>query len=178
MEFSSLNFKIFYIEEQLKHLAMIFAMGITIDRTDYPTCTLRVTFRGRGIKGVSFTVYPERYDTKEAIDKHVEFRRNELAYAIKRADTISKERSTEYMIDAYRYAELCKKTLYGKAEPRIKRVIFNNPATIVFWADGTKTVVKAQDEEFDQEKGLAMAISKKILGNQGNYYEEFKKWLK
>lgn len=59
----------------------------------------------------------------------------------------------------------------------IKNVIFNDPATIVFWADGTKTVVKAENEKFDPEKGLAMAISKKVLGNKGNYYETFKKWL-
>ena len=60
----------------------------------------------------------------------------------------------------------------------IKKVIFNDPATIVFWEDGTKTVVKAQDEEFDPEKGLAMAISKKALGNQGSYYNVFKKWVR
>ena len=59
----------------------------------------------------------------------------------------------------------------------IKNVIFNNPATIVFWSDGTKTVVKAEGEPFDPEKGLAMAIAKKSLGNKGNYYNEFKKWL-
>ena len=59
----------------------------------------------------------------------------------------------------------------------IKNVIFNPPATIVFWRDGTKTVVKAKNEDFDPEKGLAMAISKKMLGNHGNYYETFKKWL-
>lgn len=53
---------------------------------------------------------------------------------------------------------------------RIKKVIFNNPATIVIWADGTKTVVKATDEEFDPEKGLAMAISKKALGNKREYF--------
>ena len=58
-----------------------------------------------------------------------------------------------------------------------KKVIFNDPATIVFWHDGTKTVVKAIDEPFDPEKGLAMAISKKYLGNEGNYYNTFKKWL-
>ena len=61
---------------------------------------------------------------------------------------------------------------------KIKKVIFNDPATIVIWVDGTKTVVKAQDgETYDPEKGLALAISKKALGNEGNYYEEFKKWL-
>ena len=41
---------------------------------------------------------------------------------------------------------------------RIKKVIFNDPATIVLWSDGTKTVVKAEGEPFDPEKGLAMAI--------------------
>ena len=62
-------------------------------------------------------------------------------------------------------------------KPKIKKVIFNNPATIIFWNDGTKTVVKANDEQFDPEKGMAMAISKKMLGNEGCYYETFKKWL-
>ena len=58
-----------------------------------------------------------------------------------------------------------------------KKVIFNDPATIVYWKDGTKTVVKAEDEPFDPEKGLAMAIAKKYLGNKGNYYDIFRKWL-
>lgn len=51
----------------------------------------------------------------------------------------------------------------------IKKVIFNNPATIVFWADGTKTVVKAKNEDFDPEKGLA-------LGNKGSYFNKIKRW--
>lgn len=59
----------------------------------------------------------------------------------------------------------------------IKDVIFNNPATIVLWADGTKTVVKAENEEFDPEKGLAMAIAKKALGNNYGYYDIFKKYV-
>ena len=59
----------------------------------------------------------------------------------------------------------------------IKNVIFNPPATIVFWTDNSKTVVKAENETFDPEKGLAMAIAKKTLGNKGNYYETFKKWM-
>ena len=71
-------------------------------------------------------------------------------------------------------------SIYGKKPrlvPRIKNVIFNDPATIVFWSDNTKTVVKAQDEPFDPEKGLAMAISKRALGNKFIYYNEIKKWL-
>lgn len=61
----------------------------------------------------------------------------------------------------------------------IKRVIFNDPATIIYWEDGTKTVVKVQDgEAFDEEKGFAMAVLKKMLGNEGNYYNEIRKWVK
>ena len=58
--------------------------------------------------------------------------------------------------------------------PEIKHVIFNDPATIVFWIDGSKTVVKAVNEPFDPEKGLAMAIAKRVLGNQGNYYNKLR----
>ena len=64
-------------------------------------------------------------------------------------------------------------------EKLIEKVIFNDPATIVIWQDGTKTVVKTQNgEKYDPEKGLAMAITKKALGNEGNYYNTFTKWLK
>lgn len=61
----------------------------------------------------------------------------------------------------------------------IKRVIFSDPATIVFWEDGTKTVVKTQDgEEYDKEKGLAMAVCKKVFGNERDYYHIFKRWMR
>ena len=61
--------------------------------------------------------------------------------------------------------------------PGIVKVIFNDPATIVIWEDGSKTIVKCDCESFDLEKGLAMAIAKKAFGNKGNYYETFKTWL-
>ena len=32
------------------------------------------------------------------------------------------------------------------------------------------------DEAFDPEKGLTMAITKKVLGNKGSYFDEIKKW--
>lgn len=80
------------------------------------------------------------------------------------------------------YAAISVATINQDQKPRldlgIKNVIFNYPATIVLWNDGTKTVVKAQgDDVYDPEKGLTMAIVKKLLGNQGNYYNELKKWL-
>lgn len=62
--------------------------------------------------------------------------------------------------------------------PKIKNVIFNEPATIVFWSDNTKTVVKCYEEPFDPEKGIAMAFVKKIAEMNGEigYYRQIKKW--
>lgn len=84
------------------------------------------------------------------------------------------------------FVEYCRRdveataALYNRMNPTIENVIFNPPATIVFWSDGTKTVVKDQGEVFgyDPEKGLAIAISKKMLGNNYSYYNVFAKWLK
>lgn len=60
----------------------------------------------------------------------------------------------------------------------IKDVIFNYPATIILWKDGTKTIVKAgEDEKYDPEKGFAMAVCKKMFGNEGNYYKVFKEYV-
>jgi len=48
--------------------------------------------------------------------------------------------------------------------PEIKEVIFNKPATVVYWKDGTKTVVKCgNDEPYDREKAVAMCFLKKML---------------
>lgn len=60
----------------------------------------------------------------------------------------------------------------------IDKVIINEPAMIVFWKDGTKTVVTAKDEAFDPEKGLAMAFAKKVLGNNYAAGGKFKAKLK
>lgn len=60
----------------------------------------------------------------------------------------------------------------------IKKIIFNDPATIIIWGNGDKTIVKCgEGETYDPEKGMAMAIAKHFLGDKGNYYETFKKWL-
>lgn len=61
--------------------------------------------------------------------------------------------------------------------PVIKQVIFNDPATIVVWYDDTKTVVKCQEgDTFDKEKGLAMAICKRLYGNESNFNNLIKNW--
>lgn len=49
----------------------------------------------------------------------------------------------------------------------IDRVIFNDPATIVFWKDGTKTVVKCHPEDtFDEEIGFMCCYLKRALSSK------------
>lgn len=55
--------------------------------------------------------------------------------------------------------------LYNTFE--IKDILVNGPATIVFWTDGTKTVVKCgPDDSYDIEKAVAMCFMKKDLGSR------------
>ena len=74
-----------------------------------------------------------------------------------------------------RLANVSKNELYRSNRKEIKRVIFNEPYTIVIWANGEKTIVKAQDgEPYDKEKGLAMCFAKYFLGNTCRYFDFFK----
>lgn len=71
-----------------------------------------------------------------------------------------------------------KKTASATNTAAIKDVIFAPPATIVYWSDGSKTVVKCSEKDaFDPEKGLAMAIAKRCGGNKGSYYKEIQNWV-
>ena len=82
-------------------------------------------------------------------------------------------------------AELAKQRLnsiYGVPKfnnpPTIKKVHFSGPMTVVIWEDGTKTLVKCSENDFfDCEKGLAMAIVKKMYGNDNSFHKIFKKWI-
>ena len=79
-------------------------------------------------------------------------------------------------VDALCYAMQVVKP-YKDTSP-IKKVIFNYPATIVLWNEGTKTGVKCERGDTDEEeKGFYMCVAKKALGNKGNFNNEFKRWL-
>ena len=90
---------------------------------------------------------------------------------------------TEMAIDySRRSTERIKKNdtvKFGMCSVSIRKVIFNDPATIVLWSDGTKTVVKCGPEDaYDMEKGLAMAIVKKMAGNDNRFHKVFKQYPK
>lgn len=76
-----------------------------------------------------------------------------------------------------KHSTLNTQTSWKIIQDNIVQVIFNEPATIIIWSNGEKTVVKTQDgEPFDREKGFLMAIAKFLADNKGNYYELIKKY--
>ena len=66
--------------------------------------------------------------------------------------------------------------ILGYKTTDIDRVIFNDPATIVFWKDKTKTVVKCHPEDtFDEEIGFMCCYLKRILSSKE--YTKFCEYL-
>lgn len=58
--------------------------------------------------------------------------------------------------------------LFHGQVPEIEKVIYNKPATIIFWKDGTKTVVKCSSADtYDPEIGFEKAILTKMFGRSG-----------
>lgn len=93
------------------------------------------------------------------------------------ADLVNTDDLLKEVIDKIQRIQILHEAFNWKHLP-IKKVIFNKPATVVIWDDGEKTVVKCgEKDEYDEEKGLAMAIVKRLCGNKGRYNEEFKKWI-
>ena len=61
--------------------------------------------------------------------------------------------------------------------PEIENVMYNDPATIVFWSDHTKTVAKCSGgDTYNPEMGLMVCIAKKYFGNYEKFRENFEKW--
>ena len=53
--------------------------------------------------------------------------------------------------------------------PKPVKIIYSPPATIVFWTDGTKTVVKcSMDDEYNEYYGFLCALGKKIFGTNSH----------
>ena len=58
----------------------------------------------------------------------------------------------------------------------IDKVVYSPPATIVFWKDGSKTVVKcSENDAFDPLVGIAFALMRKVYGKEYRKIEKYAK---
>jgi hypothetical protein len=60
--------------------------------------------------------------------------------------------------------------------PKVEKVLFRDPATIVWFSDGTKSVaICGYDDIYDRETGVAICLCKRMLGNK-EYRELMDEW--
>lgn len=109
------------------------------------------------------------------------FAKKYLAYQAAEIYTglVKAKREKDDRIDAMKYSLVLASPFFAQSKnPKIQRAIFNNPATIVYWTDGTKTVVKCSDgDTYSKESGLAMCFMKKMHGNDNRYHKVFKEFI-
>ena len=162
-------------------------MLMPVIRTDFDSCEMILEkpthaeqkIAKRGIDLADSTDSLEQSVLKQFVNEMTENVKGDPQFMLNRED----DRVFQYLVwdDAYTrelYNKIQKEKNKAIIESAIQRVIFNPPATIVFWRDGSKTVVKCGENDiFDPEKGLAMAISKRAFGDNRDYYEIFAKWV-
>lgn len=152
---------------------------MTIDYYDYNSyyCTDYII--------IAFVYRPTNEHWKYRVHKN-EISRKLEDWLIKQLTIKFIDKKLDDRLDAFRYSyREAFNTVHGFSRSssrvvEIKNVIFSGPCTIVQWSDGDKTIVKCENEDFDKEKGLAMAICKKFLGtnkSKSNYYDIFDKWI-
>ena len=111
-----------------------------------------------------FIDYPELYPTNT-------FKPIDIDITLSSRPTTAKKEEAKKPVDSFETKQSTNRRV------KIKDVIFSDPATVVFWNDNTKNDVKTRGgAKYDKEKGLSMAIIKKITGNTSNYYNIFKEW--
>lgn len=132
-----------------------------------PSCLKPVTYEAATVVPASIRYIGTAIAKPEATTIHIN-------------DIVSSYRSFKYSnkLEGVK-PDMNQKCNRSAADPlEIKNVYFNDPATVVIWNDGTKTIVRCSENDFyDPEKGLAMAIVKKVYGNGNSFHKIFKKWL-
>lgn len=81
--------------------------------------------------------------------------------------------------EAKRYIKNAKSPIsVGDEKPTIEKIHFSGDVTVVIWSDKTKTLVRRQNDEFDdREKAVLACIAKKFLGtnkSKSNWLDKIK----
>lgn len=125
------------------------------------------------IEGVTVDTGPEGTTTwTVSFDHTVADAKRDLDRSISDSMKRALERVYRYSIspDHIKSGVRTERTSYQVPE----KVIYNDPATVVIWPDGTKTVVKAHDGDlYDMRFGLLMALLRKARNNKRYDQYEF-----
>lgn len=106
---------------------------------------------------------------KDAFDTIFDFIGRLVTEEIEKEKRLKEEKNEEEYIfvptEAVAFGTFDPKTL--KPLPTVKRVLFKDPATIVWFSDDTKSVaICGYDDVYDKETGVAICLCKRMLGNK------------
>lgn len=106
---------------------------------------------------------------KDIFDTFFDFISSLVAEEIEKEKKLKeKEVKDEYIFvptEAVAFGRYDPKTL--KPLPTVTRILFKDPATIVWFSDGTKSVaICGYDDIYDKETGVAICLCKRMLGNK------------
>jgi len=66
-----------------------------------------------------------------------------------------------------------------KPIPEVDYILYNPPATVVFWKDGTKTVSKVgKMDNFEEDFGFLACLAKKVYGHRSSYMSHVERGIK
>lgn len=118
------------------------------------------------------------YDMANAVETEKLTREHESMKNINCLCTTAIARRPMVRYDKYNIGMVDKGTrnLRAISELAVKKIISNGPATIVFWNDRTKTIVKRDNyDEDDLYDAVANALAKKIFGSTSKFHKTIDK---
>ena len=144
------------------HIDRLRQLKDTLYRED--ACTIILTkeygiyYQGRPVDRLSIEKFVKKKPNLNCPRPTTYASQDAMAFTIKESQKITRE-------------------IYRTFQVTPEKVIFNDPATIVFWKDGTKTVVKCMEGDiYNPEVGLAMCVCKKVFDKK--YHKFFKYYTK
>lgn len=151
------------------------AFGPTKSITDaavaFSDTVTTASFSPKSVKGFDEKVISEKITPENKF-----YNEDMLDYLL---DDIIKQKAVELDNELKKDAEKRKRNIIDGFSKSIKQVLFNDPYTIILWKNGEKTIVKCQDgDEYDKEKGFALALIKFIFDNTNYFNTIFKDWVK
>ena len=149
--------------------------GTDANALDLDTCidSILSKLNLTSLTGVSSETAPKEKDNENKKEKKEMMNRYEIRQEAERRAKAEQAEISRKKVDEL--AEIIKqeeelneaKDICSRFTP--KRIIYNDPVTIVFWKDGTKTIVRATKETvFNKYNAFTAALAKKILMSNSN----------
>lgn len=89
----------------------------------------------------------------------------------------TENKATAYVNYIDSWAMNINRALLWSSPNDIKKVIYNDPATIVLWKDGSKTVVKCSPEDtYDKKMGFLLCMFKRRCGSSRAFNDALRRW--